>query len=226
MPTHSSRLPLASALFRAVLATTALLTAACSEDPGPGTLFDEEGTWALTSYTLTGSGIVSVETSRSRSFLLNFDKANNVVQTAMCATDPLEDPDNASCSASGGAEWFCSCYGYDFEENVMAWQEFQPGNMPPIVKVGESTPAGGGGGDTDTDGGSGGDEPVPAGGVHELNLTEFADIADTYDFTSLPAGIFGSDGAVSKFVFVRRATNLFDRVLDDPDGRPSCQPCI
>lgn len=222
-------------LFRGALVAATLASFGC-DDEGPGKLFEEDGVWELTSFTLSGTGVEEVSRSRRANFFLKFDNENRVVQTAMCANREAATPGDSECEGFNDSQWFCQCFAYGFEEDQMAWQEFEAGSEPPVVKVGQTEPEApaGGDGDTETDGGSeggdeegdaGGDEPAPAGTAHQLSVAEFANIAATYDFTSLPAGVFGSDGTASKFIFQKKADSLFSTVLEG-DERPTCQPCI
>lgn len=221
-------------LIRGAFVAAALSTTACADDPGPGKLFEEDGVFELKRFALSGSGLEEVSGTKAKTFFLKFDKETDVVQTAMCSNDDIDDPTNGECNGFTDSQWFCQCFGYGFEEDQMAWQAFEAGGTPPVVKVGqteveEEDPTAG---DTDTDGGSdgggeddGGDEPAPAGGVHQFTVAESAGEAATFDFTPLPAGIFGSDGVASKYVFQKRAPSLFDVVLENED-RPVCSPCI
>lgn len=223
-------------LIHGALVAATLSTAGCKDDPGPGKLFDEDGVWELSTFALSGSGTESIANSRQGEFLLMFDEANGFVQTAMCSDDDIDDPTDSECEGITDSMWICSCFGYDFVEDQMAWLQFEAGGTPPVVKVGEEPSAGGAaggdgsGGDTDSDGGSegggGGDEGGQAeGGAHQFAVSEFAGADATFEFSPLPAGIFGSDGVSSKFTFVKKAPSVFDRALEDPD-RPPCQPCI
>ena len=228
--------PSSSSVFLRSLASSALIAAAlsvtaCGDDPGPGKLFEEDGVFELKRFALGGSGLEEVSSQKAKTFFLKFDKEAKVVQSAMCSDDDIDDPTNSECTSITDSMWICQCFGYAFEEDQMAWQAFEAGGTVPIVKVGqeevEEDPAAG---DTDTDGGSGGgeaggDEPAPAGGIHQFTVAESAGEAATFDFTPLPAGVFGSDGLTSKFVFQKKAPSLFDPVLDNPD-RPVCAPCI
>jgi len=227
---RSSSVSLRSLISSALLAA-ALNMAACADDPGPGKLFEEDGVFELTRFALGGSGLEELSSQKAKTFFLKFDSENKVVQTAMCSNDDIDDPTNSECSGFTDAMWFCQCFGYGFEEDQMAWQEFDAGGTIPVVKVGqeevEEDPVEG---DTDTDGGSGGgdaggDEPAPAGAVHQFTVAESAGEAATFDFTPLPEGVFGSDGVVSKFVFQKKAPALFDPVLENDDV-PVCAPCI
>ncbi len=205
--------------------------AACADDPGPGKLFEEDGVFELTRFALSGSGLEELASNKDKTFFLKFDAETAVVQTAMCSNDDIDDPTNSECRGFTDSMWICQCFGYAFEEDQMAWQAFEPGGTVPVVKVGqtdaEEDPAVG---DTDTDGGTaGGDdgegEPAPVGGIHQFTVAESAGEAATFDFTPLPAGVFGSDGLVSKFVFQKKARSLFEPVLENEDI-PVCQPCI
>lgn len=227
-------------LVRGALVATLLTTFGCEEE-GPGKLFDEEGVWELTSFTLSGAGVTDVSRNRAGTFFLKFDTKNRVVQTAMCANREAATPDNSECEGFTDSQWHCQCFAYGFEEDQMAWQEFDAGTEPPKVKVGqtESDPPPSDGAETDEGSGSesgggessgggeagGGDEPPAGGPVHQFTVAEFATIGSTYDFTPLPAGLFGSDGIGSKFVFQKKANSKFDPVLEG-DERPTCQPCI
>jgi len=230
-------------ILLSALAAIALFTTGCKDDSGPGKLFDEDGTWELTSYALSGTGIEQISRSRQKRFLMKFDAENQVVQTAMCSNNDRHGPTDSECDGFTDSMWICSCFGYDFEEDQMAWLEFEPGATPPMVDVGEEPDAGGdeAGGDTDTDtetetaGGSGGDEGAAetgdpddaprADGALQITVSERAEVGATFDFSPLPAGVFGSDGVSSRFTFQKKAASVFDVVLEDPD-RPTCQPCI
>ncbi len=225
-------------LIHGALIATALSTAACADDPGPGKLFDEDGVWELDAFALGGSGLEQLADLRGGEFLMRFDNENRVVQTAMCANNERATPTNSECEGVSDSQWYCHCFAYDFVEEEMAWLEFEAGATPPVVKVGDAqqVDAGGGdeetAGDTDTDGAGeeggaeeGGDEAPPAGGIHPLTVAEIAGAAATIDFTPLPLEVFGSNGTTSKYTFVKKAGSVYDVVLDDPE-RPSCQPCI
>lgn len=217
-------------LIHGALIATALSTAACADDPGPGKLFEEDGVWELDTFALSGSGLEQIADFRGGEFLMRFDKENGVVQTAMCANNERATPTNSECEGVSDSQWFCRCFAYDFVEDEMAWLEFEAGATPPEVKVSDLEQGDAAGddeasdGDTDTDG-AGEDDEAPAGGIHPLNVAEIAGSAATFDFTPLPAQVFGSDGTSSKFTFVKKAGSVYDVVLDDPE-RPSCQPCI
>ena len=180
-------------LVSGAFVAAALSTTACADDPGPGKLFEEDGVFELKRFALSGSGLEEVSGTKAKTFFLKFDNEARVVQTAMCSNDDIDDPTNGECNGFTDSQWFCQCFGYGFEEDQMAWQPFEAGGTPPVVKVGqteveEEDPTAG---DTDTDGGSdggeadGGDEPAPAGGIHQFTVAESAGEAATFDFTPL-----------------------------------------
>ncbi len=228
-----SELPLVRRLFnRRVIASLALvgsfaLGACKEEDTGPGKLFDEDGVFEVTFFSLDGAGLRMINTTnRAEAFLIKFDATENVVQTAMCGEDADDTPENSLCRLSPtGTQWNCNCYGYAFEESTMVWREFNAGDTPPEVVIGEVAEPMMGDTDTDTDGG-GGDDGSAAGGDPMLNVGEVANIAATYTIGPLPMGIFGSDGNASLYQIQKKAPTKFDQVFADPDGRPVCSPCI
>jgi hypothetical protein len=61
------------------------------------------------------------------------------------------------------------CFSYTYEGSQMIWQEFTPGDPPPPV------------GSIDS-------------GAHEVNLSAFGETAATYQFDTLPPGLFNSVG--------------------------------
>lgn len=229
-----SELPLVRRLFnRRALASLALIGSfalgACkAEDPGPGKLFEEDGVFEVTHYSLDGAGLSPINvTNRAEAFLIKFDATENVVQTAMCAEDVDDTPETSLCRLStSGTQWNCNCYGYAFEESQMAWREFNAGDMPPVVELGEVAEPMMGATDTDTDGGGAGDDGTVPEGDAMVNVGEVQNIGDTYTIGPLPVGIFGSDGLSSIYQLQRKAPMNFDQVFADPDGRAVCQPCI
>jgi hypothetical protein len=234
--------PILSALSVLCLAATV----GCKEDPPTPTLFDEAGAWTLTRYDLEGSGdVMPINNNlRENAFMLLFEPEVKVVTTAACV-NPVEGeftPANSSCLlAPSDTQWQCRCFAYAFEEDKMLWREFDAGTIPPEVTFemmadgGNTPPAGGtaAGGTGDAGGTAGGGADAgaetggtPAGADHQISLAEVADIAGSYTFLTLPLDVFGSNGSTSRFIFQTRSPLLFDRVYEDPDGRPGCTPCI
>lgn len=230
--------------FRAqasAIALTALVALGGCGDDGPGKLFEEDGTWSLSAFSLE-SEFQNVSGSREDTFLMRFDEANGVVQTAMCSGSPTDTPENALCSGlAADAAWHCNCYAYAFENETMVWKEFEAGSTPPEVSIddassnaggddgGEDT--GGSGGETEgADGGSGdagAEGGGSTGGTTTITVAEVTGVSSTYQFIPLPTGIFGSNGVSSAYTFQQKANSVFNPVLDSEasEGRPVCEPC-
>jgi hypothetical protein len=94
----------------------------------------------------------------------------------------------------------------------MIWQEFAPGDTPPAVG------AVGGGDGTGTDGGM-------DSGAHEVNLSPYGTTSATYQFDTLPLGLFNSDGDLSKHVFQIKAETIWTTVDVDEDGTLDLEEC-
>jgi len=210
----------------------------CS-DPPPGKLFDEEGAWSVVRYEL-GEGLKDiVEMTRENAFMLSFDTKNDVVTTAACGNEMSGfTPADSTCRLSPTTTSLqCACYSYAFQDDLMQMVQFEPGVVPPYVEFdpdllpGQASGSGGdtGGGETAGDGTGDGGGDTGGGGTGLVYVTRVAAIPDrqaTYDFTPLPMGTFGSNGASDRFVVEIRSNSLFNQVYDDPDGRPSCEPCV
>ncbi len=223
-------------------------TVGCKEDPPTPKLFEEEGAWSLIRYDLVGDGDISMvnTATRDNAFMLRFDSENNVVTTGACVNEGEGQftPADSSCRASPTeTSWQCRCFAYAFENEKMLWREFDAGAVVPEVSFdtaddGSNTPAPGGtgtggtGGGTADAGGDGADAGADAGdggsadGNFEVNVAEVNGLAGAYNFLPLPAGVFGSNGTSSRFIFQTKSPLLFDQVFEDPDGRPGCTPCI
>jgi hypothetical protein len=190
-----------------VVATAAILAlVGCKEEPTY--LFDEEGVWTLEKYSLDGTPYQDINQARKNRFLLRFKPDDNVVAAAACHEQGFEvDVNSSSCTNATLATWSCQCFSYTYTESTMVWQEFAPGDTPPAVG-----PVGGGG-----EGDTGGME----GTAHEIELSAFGETAATYQFDSLPPGLFNSNGDISKHVFQIKADSIWldvdvnqDMVLD------------
>lgn len=217
-----------------------LLASACKEEETPK-LFDEAGAWTLTDYNLTGEGAPNEVNAMNRknAFMLNFDVDAGVVQTAACVDEDMGSttPANSPCLLTPtDTEWVCHCFAYAFENDKMKWREFDAGAVPPMVTLDDAgnTPppaADDGGSGDESGGGSGGDGgsddgSAPAGDAL-ITVAEVANVSSTYTFLPLPTGIFGSNGTNSRFIFRAHAPSLYNQsVFEDPDGRPTCEPCI
>jgi hypothetical protein len=211
-----------------------LFLAGCPKDPPPGKLFDEDGSWELDAYDLSGSGYTDIRVQTAdEAFLLKFDASARVVQTAMCAELETHTPANTQCRLTAGDDsfWFCKCFAYAFVEDQMQWRQFEAGETPPKV---DFTGEGGGGEGTPSDdtatggssGGGGGTGAVDPAADTVIQLAEIPGVVGEYEFAPLPIGVFGSDGLVSRHRFQQRAPSLFDQVFADPDGRTACEPCV
>jgi hypothetical protein len=223
-------------LLYAAASAAILLATACGDDEGPGKLFEEEGSWSLTQYNLDGGGLNSIDNDvRGDAFMLRFNASEKVVQTAMCGETEQDTPGNSQCKLiPQDTSWFCHCYAYAYEDDVMVWREFDAGSTPPEVTIDDASPGGssasasasGTGGDTDTDGGGDDSAGAPSGDAIRIELAALPNISSTYQFRPLPVGIWGSDGSISSYVLQQKAASVFDQALEDPEGRTSCQPCI
>jgi hypothetical protein len=193
----------------ALLAGTAALTG-CKEEETR--LFDETGVWALERFSLTGGPFEDISQNRKNRFLLRFNPDDAVVAAAVCHEQGTTiNVQSSNCTNAALSTWTCRCFSYTFDESRMVWQEFEPGTEPP--------PVGAVGGDGETDGGSGG------GGAHELFLAAPPDTTATYEFKSLPEGLFNSDGSSSKHVFQQKAVAIWTDVDINGDGTPDLEAC-
>ncbi len=205
----------------------ALVASGCKEDKKVTTLFDEA----------RGGGVWKLEDSklpniRDDAFMLKFFGEPKVVQTASCGEEITDGPSNSQCDLLQNPKWFCQCFAYDFVENNMLWVPMEPGATPPEVMLDEPRGAvvAATGGDAtdgddptgDSDGQSTAGEGISTQGTL-ITLSE-TDIVDTYGFSPLPEGVFGSDGASSFFVFRQVTPTLFDRVFDSSKFE-TCEPC-
>ncbi len=220
MLTSSSRL-----LSIPVVLGLSLGAGACKEEVTTPKLFEEAGVWSVVKYDLEGSGETRDIDNMNRrdAFMIAFDDVEGVVTTASCVDDdnPEATPANSGCRLSASTtRWSCSCYGYDFVREEMLWREFNAGDVPPEVSLEgmDEPPASD---ETGTGGGGAGPE-----GDTSVFVAEVPDINSTYNFRPLPEGIFGSNGMTSRYILEARAGSLIDQVFEDPDGRPTCDPCI
>lgn len=215
----------------AMLAATSAISA-CS-DPPPGKLFDEEGAWSVVQYDL-GDGLEDIMAmTRKDAFMLSFDATANVMTTAACGNEMSGfTPSDSTCRLSPGTtSWQCSCFSYAFQEEVMQMTEFPAGTTPPEVEFnpdllpGQSGDVGGGSGDSGGESGMG-ESGGMGGGLTVLKISAIPERMDTYDFTPLPVGVFGGNGANHHFIVEARSSTTFNEVYDDPDGRGVCEPCF
>lgn len=196
--------PLSSSL--AALSALALLTAlgGCKEEDNR--LFDESGVWSMTNYTNWATDDTSYDgtlfpaplNTHENAFMLNFNRDLGIVAAAACGFQGSGTTPATSTCRIGDADdldWECNCFAYEFDNDVMRWTEFAPGDQVPSVGSG------------DTDG---------ASGTTTITATEFTEISNSYQLTPLPGpstfdldGLFESDGDLDRFVFGQRTPSLF-----------------
>lgn len=200
----SSRLVAIAAL---IAATATPLLMGCPEEDTR--LFDETGVWSLERYSLDGSPYVDIAQNRKNRFLLRFKPDDKVVAAAACHEDGTTvDVNGSNCTNAALATWTCQCFAYTYDNDRMVWQEFPLGEEPPAVGV----PAEG-----DTDGMS--------TGAHELFLAAPMGTTATYEFGPLPAGLFNSDGLISKHIFQIKADSVWTTTDINTDGTADLEVC-
>jgi hypothetical protein len=191
----------------ALLAATATLTGCPEEDTR---LFDENGVWALEQYSLDGSPYIDVAQNRKNRFLLRFKSDDGVVAAAACHEEGTQVSVNGSnCTNAGLSTWTCQCFAYTYDNNRMVWQEFAPGDPVP--------PVGAPGADGETDG--------EGSGAQEVLLEAPSGTTATYAFSSLPMGLFNSDGMVSRHVFQIKADSVWTDTDINMDGTADLEAC-
>jgi hypothetical protein len=201
-------MPNARSLHVPLLATAAVLAlVSCKEEDTR--LFDETGVWTLDRYSLDGSPYTEINQGRKNRFLLRFKPDDAVVAAAACHEQGFEvDVDSSSCTNAALSEWSCQCFSYLYDGSTMTWQEFAPGDQPaPVGAV------------------DGGDTEGTGMGAHEVNLSAFGTTAATYQFDSLPVGLFNSDGDLSKHVFQQKAPAIWLDVDVNADGVLDLEQC-
>lgn len=180
------------------MATTDTTDTAETGGGEPG-LFDESGVWALTKYSLGGVPFQDIASIRMNRFLLRFWPESGVLATAGCTEMGTEvDIEASTCINAAVSSWECRCFAYTFTGASMAWLEFTPGDAPP---------------------------PVEGADVHALELAAFADVADAYEFESLPPGLFNSSGEIDSHVFETRALSVWTEVDVNGDAVPDLEAC-
>jgi hypothetical protein len=161
-------------------------------------LVDETGVWALYRYSLDGTPYVDVNENRRDKFLLRFSPEDGVVAAAACHEMGFDvDVNSSSCTNAVLSTWSCQCFAYTYEGSTMIWQEFPPGDAPPVVGM---------------DG-------------HVVELSAFGETGGSYLFDSLPLGLFNSDGDISKHVFEIRSESLWTQVDVNGDGVLDLESC-
>lgn len=196
-------------VITAALVTTALacLTSCEEEDTR---LFDEAGVWTLEKYSLAGEPYQDIAQGRKNRFLLRFKPADGVVAASGCREEGSElDIRSSTCVNALLSEWTCQCFAYTYDTSTMVWQEFPPGETPPAVGAPAS-------GETDGDTGD---------GAHVIQLESFSGSTSTFEFASLPADLFNSEGEQAKHVFQLKADSVWTDVDLDMDDTPDLDMC-
>ncbi|PRQ09635.1 hypothetical protein [Enhygromyxa salina] len=185
-------------------------------------LFDETGVWTLEKYSLDGTPYEDITQGRKNRFLLRFmptagieppDLMGGLVAAAACHEEGTNvDIKASTCVNAEFSTWSCQCFAYTFEESKMVWQEYDPGQTPPVVGV---PPAGDG---TDEGGGEFGD-------AIEIEVSAFGSSTSTYEFSSLPTGLFNSDGENARHVFQLKADSVWTDVDINGDDVPDLEEC-
>jgi hypothetical protein len=174
----------------ALLALPALLASGCKEEEPP--LFDETGVWSVEKYALDGGVLEDVPQERKNGFLFNFNPDLGVLAVGSCKSADNQTIESAICvSNPNAAYWECQCFAYTFDKSRMVWQEFLPGEMPPIV----------------------GDPTVEGSEAFEVLVEVFPGLGRGYLFSPLPMGVFDSDGDLSKYVLQQKSL----AVWEDPE---------
>ncbi len=196
-----------AAAFAALIAATVTLGACQEEDTR---LFDETGVWALEQYSIDGGPYTDIAQNRKNRFLLRFKPDDGVVAAAACheQNTPI-DVNSSNCTNAPLSNWACYCFAYTYDNNRMVWQEFAPGEMPP--------PVGAPGADGETDGGG--------SGAQEVILAAPEGTTATFEFASLPPGLFNSDGEISRHIFQEKAESVWTGTDINGDGTPDLDPC-
>ena len=110
---------------------------------------------------------------------------------AMARNTSLAGIDDTVCS-SESTDFQCRCFAYSYDKDVQVWKEYQPGSAVP----------------TDLSDGT------------SVLLSEEGNISGRYLFEPLPAGVLGSDGDVSSYMFDRKAASL----AEETDCAEVCAP--
>lgn len=169
----------------------AFASLACGEDE-PVPLFDEQGAWILTKFDLDGKGLGSFDVGyRQDKFMIYFDQPSQVVAAAACL-DSMGRTDLTQTLCDTG-KFACRCFSYEFMETQMTWTEFAPkgGKLPDPPPKDANVPAPG--------------DPVV------FAVESFPESGGTYRYSTLPYGLFNSNGdpSASEFVFQSRNASVF-----------------
>ena len=186
MPTiqrsHQLRVSLRSlSVLCGPLCALVMVTSSC-KDEEPIPLFDEQGTWYLKLFDLDGTGLTNFDVGqREYQFMIHYDQEALVVATAGCI-DSMGQTDITE-TLCDTATFQCRCFNYEFEETQMTWTEFTPKGGTKAA----DPPA---------------DSEVPkVGEPYSITVEDYPESGQTYRYSTLPYGLFNSDGTSSKYVF-------------------------
>jgi len=203
----SKRTPKLRLLLRscgAICALTIVTAAACDDEPIP--LFDEQGTWALVLFDINGTGLEGFDIgAREDQFLIHFDQESKIVASSGCVDSMgRTDITETLCDID---MYQCRCFTYEFEETRMTWTEFTPKGG---VKV-DDPPM---------------DSTAPkVGEPYAIAVELYPDSGQTYRYSTLPYGVFNSDGETTKYVFQTRGDAGFELTgCKDYCGIPAVMP--
>lgn len=182
MPTHQRSLKLRVSLpSLAALCALAMAAGACKEEE-PISLFDEQGTWFLKLFDIEGTGLTNFDVAqRENQFLIHFNKDAQIVASAGCI-DSMDRTDITETLCDTG-NFQCRCFNYEFTDTTMVWTEFTPKGG---VKA-EDPPM---------------DSTAPkVGEPYSISVEAYPESGQTYRYSTLPYGLFNSDGETSRYVF-------------------------
>ena len=174
----------------------------CAEEVNQ--LVDVDGVWTLKLFNLDGTNAVTVDaTYRENAFLLNFDASKQVVAAGTCTADGGNSysVSGVLCQNNPSASWACRCFAYDYEDELMRWQEFEPGTPAPDVD-GIEIP-----------------EMEEEGVVtNQVKVEKYSETPGRYSFRGLPETLFDSYGDASNHIFDQRADSVWFGADMNNDG--------
>lgn len=185
---------LSRALPNAVCA--ALLFSGCQEEPQP--LFDEDaGAWVLTLAKVEdGDSIEGLGSAmRSDKFMIAYDKPGKRVAAASCVDSMGNQSIKRSLCDGIPTRYACRCFEYEYDLTEMTWVEYLPDGQPMPEEPDEEEQMMG---------------ALPFGSGYRIALEAYAGFGNTYRYSTLPFGVFDSNGYSSEHVFQLRAKDVFD----------------
>jgi len=163
------------------VAAIATLASGCKDDE-PIPLFDEQGTWFLKLFDIDGTGLTNFDLAqRENQFLIHFDQESKIVASSGCL-DSMGQTDitETLCDID---TFQCRCFTYEFEETRMTWTEFTPKGKTPVPDPPMESTA------------------PKVGEPYTITVEAYPESGQTYRYSTLPYGLFNSDGETSRYVF-------------------------